>query len=60
VIATDALPPEMLSTFLFTMACTLVLAGVLIAIRYRIETLLDTAPVAAIVSSPAAHLEPAR
>jgi heme exporter protein C len=60
VIATDALPPEMLSTFLFTMACTLVLAGVLIAIRYRIETLLDTAPAAAIVSSPAAHLEPAR
>ena len=58
--STDALPPEMLSTFLFTMACTLVLAGVLIAIRYRIETLLDTSPAAAIVSSPSAHLEPAR
>jgi heme exporter protein C len=60
VIATDALPPEMLFTFLLTMACTLVLAAVLIGIRYRIETLLDTAPAAAIVSSSAAHLEPAR
>src|SRR5579859_1893078 len=53
VIATDALPPEMLSTFLFTMACTLVLAGVLIAIRYRIETLMDQQPVAEVVPSPA-------
>src|SRR5438874_6074560 len=44
VIAADALPPEMLSTFLFTMACTLVLAGVLIAIRYRLETLMDQQP----------------
>ena len=41
VIASDALPAEMLGTFLFTVACTLVLAAVLIAIRYRIETLLD-------------------
>ena len=41
VIVNDALPPEMLTTFLFTMACTLVLAAVLIAIRYRIETLAD-------------------
>jgi hypothetical protein len=31
----------MLATFLFTLACTLVLAAVLIGIRYRIETLLD-------------------
>jgi heme exporter protein C len=53
VIATDALPPEMLFTFLFTMACTLVLAGTLIAIRYRIETLLDKQPLAAVVASPA-------
>jgi heme exporter protein C len=53
VIATDALPPEMLSTFLFTMACTLVLAGVLIAIRYRIETLADQLPIGSVVPSPA-------
>jgi len=52
VIATDALPPEMLFTFLFTMACTLVLAGTLIAIRYRIETLLDKQPLATLVPSP--------
>lgn len=43
VIATDALPPEMLLTFLVTLACTLFLAGVMIAIRYRIETALDHA-----------------
>jgi heme exporter protein C len=53
VIATDALPPEMLSTFLFTMACTLVLAGVLIGIRYRVETLLDQLPVGSVVPNPA-------
>jgi len=41
VIINDALPPQMLATFLFTMACTAVLAGVMIAIRYRIEALLD-------------------
>ena len=41
VIINDALPPQMLATFLFTMACTVVLAAVMIAIRYRIETLLD-------------------
>lgn len=41
VIVTDALPPEMLAAFLFTMACTLVLAGVMVAIRYRIESLQD-------------------
>ena len=41
VIVNDALPPEMLATFLFTMACTLALAAALIAIRYRIETLGD-------------------
>ena len=41
VVVNDALPPEMLATFLLTMACTLALAAVLIAIRYRIETLSD-------------------
>jgi heme exporter protein C len=41
IIINDALPPEMLLTFLFTLVCTLVLAGVLIVGRYRIETLLD-------------------
>src|SRR5256884_6844502 len=45
VIATDALPSDMLVTFLFTMACTLVLAAVMIAIRYAIETLLAAKPV---------------
>jgi heme exporter protein C len=49
VIATDALPPEMLSTFLFTMLCTLVLGGVMIAIRYRIEALTDTQPAGRLV-----------
>jgi heme exporter protein C len=51
VILTDALPSQMLMTFLFTMACTLVLAAVMIAIRYRIETLLDYAP--SVVTAPA-------
>jgi heme exporter protein C len=41
IIVNDALPPQMLATFLFTLLCTLVLAAVLIAVRYRIETLLD-------------------
>jgi hypothetical protein len=44
VIVSNALPPEMLLTFLVTMACTLFLAGAMVAIRYRIETLLDEAP----------------
>lgn len=59
VIATDALPPEMLSTFLFSMACTLVLAAVMIAIRYRIEVLLDRQPLGHVVPS-AASAQPAR
>ena len=41
VIVNDALPAQMLGTFLFTMACTLVLAAAMIATRYRIETLRD-------------------
>jgi heme exporter protein C len=59
VIVNDALPAPMLLTFLVTMACTLFLAAVMIAIRYRIETLLDEAPAAApapILAKP----EPAR
>jgi heme exporter protein C len=41
IIVNDALPPEMLATFFFTMVCTLALAAVMIAIRYRLETLAD-------------------
>src|SRR5437764_6446398 len=41
VISADALPTEMLFTFLLTMACTLVLAGVLIEILLRIVALAD-------------------
>jgi heme exporter protein C len=41
IVVNDALPVQMLGTFLFTLACTLVLAAVLVAIRYRIETLVD-------------------
>src|SRR5438067_5298260 len=41
IVVNDALPPEMLATFFLTLACTLVLAAVMIAIRYRIETLQD-------------------
>ena len=43
IIVNDALPPEMLATFFFTMACTLVLAAVMVGIRHRIETLADGA-----------------
>src|SRR5437016_7431691 len=41
IVVNNALPPEMLATFLFTLVCTLAFAAVLIGIRYRIETLLD-------------------
>ena len=44
VIVNNALPPQMLLTFLITMACTLFLAAVLVTIRYRIEMLMDEAP----------------
>lgn len=57
IIVNDALPPEMLATFFFTMACTLVLAAVMIGIRYRIETLADVAVHA--VAEPA-HMVAAR
>jgi len=43
VVINDTLPAEMLVAFLITMACTLFLAGVMIAIRYRIEVLMDQA-----------------
>ena len=45
VVINDALPPAMLATFLFTMLCTVVLAAVLVTIRYRIETLRDASQV---------------
>jgi heme exporter protein C len=43
VVIQNALPGQMLLTFLVTMACTLFLAAVMVAIRYRIETLMDEA-----------------
>jgi heme exporter protein C len=60
VVINDALPPEMLTTFLITMACTLVLAAVLIAIRYRIEVLMDqtaesTVPAPIVATSEVGH-----
>lgn len=61
VILNNALPPQMLMAFLLTMACTLFLAGVMIAIRYRIETLLDEAPgLAGALAPVVAQREPAR
>jgi len=43
VVINDALPAQMLVAFLITMACTLFLAAVMIAIRYRIEVVTDQA-----------------
>src|SRR3984893_16393765 len=61
VILNDALPQQMLMTFLLTLLCTLFLAAVMVAIRYRIETLMDEAPVTSGIASPAiARGEPAR
>lgn len=59
VIVNDALPGEMLVTFLFTMACTLALAAAMVAIRYRIETLAD-GPVHAVAAkaSPVTASDP--
>ncbi len=51
VVINDALPPAMLATFLLTMACTLVLAAAMVAIRYRIETLQDALPFGEVVPS---------
>ena len=60
VVIDDALPAQMLATFFFTLACTLVLAAVMIGIRYRIETLLDaklraTEPAPIISATPEAE-----
>jgi heme exporter protein C len=64
VIVSNALPPQMLLTFLVTMACTLFLAAVMVAIRYQIETLMDKAEEApfqvAQVVGPQREPEPAR
>lgn len=63
VIVSNALPPQMLFTFLVTMACTLFLAAVMVAIRYRIETVMDEAPSllgARVAGSPQRDPEPAR
>src|SRR5881409_4041337 len=43
IIVNDALPVQMLVAFLITMGCTLFLAAVMIAIRYRIEVVTDQA-----------------
>jgi heme exporter protein C len=43
VVINDALPSQMLVAFFVTMAATLFLAAVMIAIRYRIEVLTDDA-----------------
>ena len=55
VVINDALPPQMLAVFLFTMACTLALAAVLVVIRYRIETLLDAQPMGAVIRAASAE-----
>ena len=62
VIVSNALPPEMLLTFLVTMACTLFLAAVMVAIRYQIETLMDEVPTpaSALVGAAPREPEPAR
>ena len=57
VIVNNALPPQMLFTFLVTMAFTLFLAAVMVAIRYRIETLMDESP-AAVAQIVGAQREP--
>lgn len=50
-----ALPPAMLLTFVVTLLCTLFLAGVLVAIRYRIEAVRDeqVEPAALVALEPA-------
>ena len=63
VIVSNALPPEMLLTFLVTMACTLFLAAVMVAIRYQIEALMDEVPTPAsahLVGAAPREPEPAR
>jgi heme exporter protein C len=63
VILNNALPPQMLLTFLATLVCTLFLAGTMVAIRYRIEALMDEAPSVAYAMPPVVaqrEPEPAR
>jgi heme exporter protein C len=63
VIVSNALPPEMLLTFLVTLACTLFLAAVMVAIRYQIEKLMDEVPTPAsahLVGAAPREPEPAR
>jgi heme exporter protein C len=43
ITTSGALPPEMLLAFLVTLVCTMFLAGVMVAIRYRVEVLTDAA-----------------
>src|SRR6266700_2812031 len=55
VVINDALPSQMLVAFFVTMAATLFLAAVMVAIRYRIEVLTDQAAernVSAAVAAP--------
>src|SRR2546427_1875828 len=57
VVINDALPSQMLVAFFITMACTLFLAGVMIAIRYRIELLTDQAAERGVPAQVVAHGE---
>jgi len=57
VVINDALPSQMLVAFFITMACTLFLAAVMIAIRYRIELLTDQAAERVVPAQVVAHGE---
>src|SRR5260370_13120729 len=58
VVVNNSLPPEMLATFLFTMLCTLALAGGPPAIRHSIEALQGGPPGGALVAAHT-HAAPA-
>ncbi len=60
VVINDALPPQMLVAFFVTMACTLFLAAVMIAIRYRIEVLMDQAAEKTVAAPIVAQTEAGR
>jgi heme exporter protein C len=60
VVINDALPSQMLVAFFVTMAATLFLAAVMIAIRYRIEVLMDQAAERTIPAPIVAHREAGR
>src|SRR5467141_4458716 len=57
VVINDALPAQMLVAFFVTMACTLFLAAVMVAIRYRIELLTDQAAERVVPAQVVAHGE---